>query len=85
MGLFQMKNCSSPKIVRRGFKKKKNRIRLINGEKRQKRGRQKEDGEDPQKNVKYSIERCGKSTPFSSLKGKDPVQNARFQVGYRAF
>ena len=37
------------------------------------------------KNAKYSIKRCGKSTPFFSLKGKDPARNARFQVGYRAF
>ena len=81
-----MKNCSSPKIVRRGFKKKEEPNKAHKWRKASKKRTTKRGWRgSSKKNVKYSIKRCGKSTPFFSLKGKDPARNARFQVGYRAF
>ena len=86
---MQKKICGSPKIVENGMTIKKEPWKAEKCLKMQKSFKKgydkKEDSETPQKNSKYSIEQCGKSTLFFLLRGKDLARNARFQVGCRVF
>ena len=86
LGLLQIENCSSPQNKQRAIDKKKE---PDTGSKT-KNDSKKED--DKKRMVKILEKRwniqlngVGRSTPFFPLRGKDLAQNARFQVGYKAF